>query len=304
MALEALKKFAEELKSIREGKGISLQQIANYTKIDIKFLQQIEEGNFDILPELYVRAFIKEYAQSIEIDENEIIKKFDIAKGKLSNVKSNTEEKFETQKKKNILDTKKEFDLLEEFDKSNEFDLSNKFDAEEYFSPPLDYPEEKSRKTSFNRYLFLSIAFVVVIIAVYFLFLREEKPDIIEEQPYEDVEMDRFKIDSTAAISESKPLSDSLNLSIVPTNLVWIKVLCDKKEVFQKMAAANQNLNFRASKEFYVVVGNAGNVKMKFNDKPITIGNPGEIRRYFISSDTIRSYLITIPKKDEKNSTR
>ena len=78
MPNEALRKFAEELKSTREAKNITLQQIANRTKIDLKFLQAIEECKFDILPEIYMRAFIKEYAQTIELDPNEIIAKFDM----------------------------------------------------------------------------------------------------------------------------------------------------------------------------------------------------------------------------------
>lgn len=292
MALEALKKFAEELKSIREEKGFTLQQIANHTKIDIKFLQQIEEGKFDILPELYIRAFIKEYAQTIDTDVNEIIRKYDIAKSKISDVKSSSDEKLESQQKisntaaKSISESKKEFD------------------AEEYFSPPLVYPEEENKTIPYKRYIFFAGAVIAVLVLVYFLFIHGNSPDIIEEKPYEDVVTDRYRIDTTAANTETRAVSDSLNLSITPTNLVWIKVLCDKKEVYRKMTPANQSLNFKAKKEFYVVVGNAGHVKMKFNNKPVVpAGNIGEIRNYYISSDTIRSYLIPIPKKDEKKST-
>ena len=61
MSLEELKKFSNELKEHREKTGITLQQISQKTKIDIKFLKSIEESNFDILPEIYIKAFIKEY---------------------------------------------------------------------------------------------------------------------------------------------------------------------------------------------------------------------------------------------------
>ena len=48
MATEALKKFADELKTAREVKEISLLQVSAKTKIDLKFLQAMEDANFDI----------------------------------------------------------------------------------------------------------------------------------------------------------------------------------------------------------------------------------------------------------------
>ena len=104
MATEALKKFAEELKIARESKEISLQQIANKTRIDIKFLNAIESANFDILPEIYIKAFIKEYANLVELDPKEVINKYEFARtGRLDHseqikpITTNTEpEKSET----------------------------------------------------------------------------------------------------------------------------------------------------------------------------------------------------------------
>jgi cytoskeletal protein RodZ len=54
-------KFAEELKTLRETKDLTLQQVAVKTKIDYKFLEAMESGDFEFLPELYVKAFLREY---------------------------------------------------------------------------------------------------------------------------------------------------------------------------------------------------------------------------------------------------
>lgn len=70
-----LNKFADELKSKREESGLTLQQLATKTRIDIKFLEAIEQGNFAFLPELYVKAFVKQFAKTIGLDENVILKK-------------------------------------------------------------------------------------------------------------------------------------------------------------------------------------------------------------------------------------
>jgi len=294
MASEALKKFAEELRTIREEKGISLQQISNHTKIDIKFLQKIEEGDFNFLPEIYVKAFIKEYAQTLELDKNEIIKKYEAAKSKILDSRSASEE-LKVQSKKT------EEKIIES--ESIEKKYKKEFDAEEYFSPELEYPENNKKTQSNKKYfLYASIA-VIFLIAFYFLFIKIDS-NIIEEKPYEDVLTNRYEIDSSITQQKPQHESDSLNLSITPEKFVWLKVLCDKKEVYRQMAPAEKVLNFKAEKEFYVVVGNAGYVKMSLNNKPISpIGNLGEIRNYYISLDTIKSNLIPVPKKDEKKST-
>ncbi|MCZ7614845.1 MAG: helix-turn-helix domain-containing protein [Ignavibacteriaceae bacterium] len=74
-----LDRFAEQLKKARLKKGLSLQQIAAKTRIDIKFLEAIDNGNFGFLPDLYVKAFIKQFAKSVDLDENETIKKYEDA---------------------------------------------------------------------------------------------------------------------------------------------------------------------------------------------------------------------------------
>ena len=81
MVDDGLKKFAAELKSIREKKAISLSEINDKTRIDLKYLNEIENGNFDALPEVYMRAFLRKYAAMLELDEDEILSKFEFAKG-------------------------------------------------------------------------------------------------------------------------------------------------------------------------------------------------------------------------------
>ena len=79
MPIESIKKLTDEFKSHREKREISLQHIHNKTRIDIKYLRAIEEGNFDIMPQVYLRAFIKEYAKSIDLDPDETLNKYELA---------------------------------------------------------------------------------------------------------------------------------------------------------------------------------------------------------------------------------
>ncbi|WP_405102058.1 helix-turn-helix domain-containing protein [Oceanobacillus sp. FSL H7-0719] len=62
------------LKEARLAKGLSLDSLQDTTKIQKRYLVAIEEGNFNILPgKFYARAFIKEYANAVGIDPNELL---------------------------------------------------------------------------------------------------------------------------------------------------------------------------------------------------------------------------------------
>jgi len=62
------------LATIRRNRGISLQQIAESTKISIRSLEAIEQGDFRKLPGgIYNTSYIKQYARAIDYDEAEIL---------------------------------------------------------------------------------------------------------------------------------------------------------------------------------------------------------------------------------------
>jgi cytoskeletal protein RodZ len=65
------------LKEAREEKNISLDSLQETTKIQKRYLVAIEEGNLQILPgKFYARAFIKEYANAVGLDPNELLEEY------------------------------------------------------------------------------------------------------------------------------------------------------------------------------------------------------------------------------------
>ena len=53
--------FFSILKEHRESKGIQIDEISEYTKINPTYIEAIEEGNFDLLPNVYMRLFLRSY---------------------------------------------------------------------------------------------------------------------------------------------------------------------------------------------------------------------------------------------------
>lgn len=289
---ESLKKFAKELKSFREAKDISLQYISNRTKIDIKFLQAIEEGDFDILPELYIRAFIKEYAKEADFDVAEILKKYDSAKKGI-----NEEKVIQESELVNVNNSSSSTPI----EKDNNSVLQNPTFSTSQSSSLI---QRLFSKKFVNYFYYSSTAIIIVFIAVYFMFLKE-RPSITPEQVDEELNVkgdNRFELlpDSTQNMVVE---DDSLNLGIKASEKVWIKVLSDNKNVYESFVNENGNLLFKAEKEFRVSVGNAGSISMELNKKKLQVpGNKGEIRSYIINSDTIKSYVISIPVRNENRA--
>lgn len=65
---------ALQLAMIRQTRGISLEQISHDTKISLRSLQAIENGEFKKLPGgIYNTSYIRQYARAIDFDETELL---------------------------------------------------------------------------------------------------------------------------------------------------------------------------------------------------------------------------------------
>lgn len=72
-----MKEIGQLLKEKREQLNISLEEISMATKISIKHLQALEEGNESKLPaKTFIRGFVQSYAKYLGIDVNEVMSRF------------------------------------------------------------------------------------------------------------------------------------------------------------------------------------------------------------------------------------
>ncbi len=69
--------FGEEIKRERELRGISLREISDATKINIRFLEALENNDFEHLPGgQFNKGFIRAYANYIGIDPEKIVNSY------------------------------------------------------------------------------------------------------------------------------------------------------------------------------------------------------------------------------------
>jgi cytoskeletal protein RodZ len=72
-----MREIGAMLKEEREAKGVSLEDVQRRSRISIRYLEALEEGNFDAIPgEVYVRGFLKRYAESLGIDPELVMERY------------------------------------------------------------------------------------------------------------------------------------------------------------------------------------------------------------------------------------
>jgi cytoskeletal protein RodZ len=65
------------LKEARTAKGYSLEDLQEMTKIQKRYLAGIEEGNYSMMPgPFYIRAFIKQYADAVGLNSDELLESY------------------------------------------------------------------------------------------------------------------------------------------------------------------------------------------------------------------------------------
>jgi cytoskeleton protein RodZ len=75
--------FGLHLKHERELRGVSLEEIAESTRIHIRYLEALESNEFDDMPgEVFVKGYIRSYARVIGSDSEEMVNVYDEAVGK------------------------------------------------------------------------------------------------------------------------------------------------------------------------------------------------------------------------------
>lgn len=277
-----MKDFADELRSSREAKQISLTDISSEMKIQLKYLRAMEEGNFSFLPQPYVRAFVRDYAKALQLDPEEILHRYDVLR---EAIEKSTEPQQPERKT-----------------------LQASSQVEEAIPPP---------RTGISRSLWLSfrgllaenaqqrkffpiILFILLVATVVFVanLTRDSKRESTVETPFEQIIREKERTTSGhpdtgmtgTQISSLSALSDSLILEGTTTNQVWMRLLIDDRTPEEYLFSPNVQRTWKAHEKFLVTLGDAGGITFKLNGKDLgTLGKSGAVvRNTLITRDGIQ----------------
>jgi len=275
-----MNKFIAELKEQREKAGISLQNVAAKTRIDIKFLEALEDGNFNFLPEIYVKAFIKQYAKVIGLDEEETLQKYILAKeGREDEIEKANQEKTT--------------------EKLQDTDNHKTMSGVETTKPKKIFTDDNTRKKSIedNKKKKKQIIIVGSVIGVavllllkFFVFMDGSDDIIVEEKPYEEVLQETpnryIEEEKEKQIPEEKIAAKIEELTLTITNVdstdsAWVLVIVDDKSVKDFLLLPKISKTIKANNNFYFTLGNSGVVKLVLNGKKLEFNGRRGAIRYF-----------------------
>lgn len=279
-------KIAEELKNSREKLGLTLSQVANKSKIDLKFLEAMEQGDFAFLPELYVRAFMKNFARTVGLDENKIIKKFEAAKKGIPYIEEETQYEEilrhtpRTEKQESLPQIEKREKKTTEMERAEKKKKINvTYDAVAGSGSSHDASAAIKRRNMIIGSSLIGVFFLFTII--YFLFIDKSEQIIVVEKPIEDVIQQNQRYleeNQTPQAAENKDLiSDSLILTINTNDTSWIRVSADGFSADEFILFPNSQKTLKAKSDFNITFGNSGAIKLFLNGRQLAFSGRSKI---------------------------
>lgn len=246
--------IGEKLKKAREKMGLSFNEIQDAIKIRSKYLEALENDDFDVIPgEAYVRAFIKSYGNHLGLNGDELLEEYRILKEE--------EEKI----------------LLEEDEEEN-----NKGGHELF-----------QNKTLISIIIAVIILLILAILIYNIGLLNNSMNELEVSQPVENnfqvrnlVEQYDFPEKANNLPKEEREnneednfsglivensqeiLEETLkNIDIIITERSWIQVHADGEKVFEGILDKGENKEIAYQENVSMKIGNAAGVQIRKDDE-------------------------------------
>jgi cytoskeletal protein RodZ len=251
-----LEQFAEGLKQLRIERQLSLLDISTETRINIKFLAAIESGQFHMLPQTYIRAFLREYGLMVGARPEDLLRQY-------NEIAMSSPQPASLQKEPSL-------------------------------STRLPGADPSWGVVPQQTWFFIAgLAIVIIVLASWFAVTSQpaQHSSKTPEIPFEKIVQEN----EAAAISQNPvqqpqiivpPKIDSLTLEMTTTDSVWINLLIDNKKSEEHLVGPHRKYSWTAKERFAVTMGNAGGATFQLNGKELgMLGRRGAVLRNMILTE-------------------
>ena len=284
--------FFEELKDLRKSKDVKLIDISNSTKINIKYLEAIENGNFDALPNIYIRLFIRTYCEFLLIDSDEVLNKYE----QHTNIKSKkfmkkTVSKEVKQQTPNFMKINKDEKNSQEKTKEPQTDLFKKTTISTKKTNKINFNQEYfyDNKKIFTGVLTGCSIFIIYMLVSYLSTEQKNKLEatsnnnnneinhsvIIDDKLISEDDFDKDKLISETNKKLKFKVNTPYTFQITTREKTKIYVSYDNEngkrlEACNIIAPKDTLLKFDNSNNIYFDIWNSDHVEVAINNKPIS----------------------------------
>ena len=280
------------LRREREARGITLEEIAEKTKIGIRLLRAIENEQFEKLPGgLFNRSFVRQYARILEVDEDiavqEYLQSFGARREAAAAQRSRVPEppSFSTEADTSrvilavigiaILVAGLAYGGYRLYGYLTAIPAVPASLSDPGFTPSPASPPEDPLAASAEGYEPAVASNGTLNEAD----LQTAKNDALAAAP-PPVEP---RAETAAALGSSAP--EELALRIDSRGTVWLSITADGVRQWQGTMRANQSREVQAAESVRLTVGDAGAVSLTLNGKSLPgLGRPGEVRNLTITA--------------------
>lgn len=269
--MTGLKGIGPILKAAREERGITLAEIEQTTKIRTKYLQAIEEENFELLPgAVYAKGFVNTYVRYLGIGEREDIRAI------LHPINQTPIVKIEETPQPEVRATQ-----------------------ESISRAPKRRIEDKPITSKKHLIIGLSLVAVVALFVIQMIYSSWQKndeefvqPPVVSDTP-DDVNDDDNNVSNE---DEELPVQyEGLNLELQiidvnpnATDRCWMEVSADGTVVFSGTLNESDMRTITANETIQAKFGNGGVVKLTLNGEDLGVaGDVGQVVRKSFSLDDL-----------------
>ena len=290
-----MKRLGEFLRGERQAKGISLQQVAADTRISMKMLQAIEEGDTEQLPApVLVKGFLRAYARIIGLDAEDVIIEYqdlieDVG-GRQEAIEKFHHRLHRKSSKKKFLALFLALGLLTGlaliWSRGNYVQRQPKTFAEGTKLSSVEVSQESTRADFASELNEKQYA---------------EKPmrtaDETETIPQSEIKSFQSAIRKAPVESFSTPFV----LRVEALERTWLRTIIDGSREREYLLQPGEQLTWMATSSMEVLVGNAGGIRLFLNDNPLKpLGESGKVVRLQLPDPSL-TFETDFPGTDSEN---
>jgi cytoskeleton protein RodZ len=237
-----------KLRSARESQGRTLSDIASATRINRKFLEDLEKGTLPNMPATYVRAFFRTYAAELGLDGPALLRELELAAAPEDSGRPAAAPAPVSEIPLRVT--------------------------------PSALPPELARRSQRNVLAVLIFVLVAGMVGVIFWIKQDRSAPPVQEISFADVAKEQDsragkspgRHDSTGPLTTPPPASvirDSLTLEAVASDSVQFKCTIDGVRTIEYTFSPLFKMQWKASRSFLVSVSNAPALSFTLNGKKI-----------------------------------
>lgn len=264
--------IGKKLQKARQAKGYTLDDLQQITKIQKRYLIAIEDEKFDELPgDFYVRAFVKQYADTVGLDGDDLLKEYedDLPKAKTAEYSDHIAQ-------------------AEESRASQRKTIGN----------------QVSRSRRYVPTIIITVVIILVLAAIWFTAIARSHRDsstridnssvsvsgesrkkasssskkVVKKTAKDTIKLKQASRNDTSVTYTADKLTADTTLQINPADRAWMQVQANNNSLLNRTLNANEKTSVKVNKDttsLVITVGNARSTKLRIGNQTIDFTENG-----------------------------